>query len=47
MKNLKLRNTHTKAKEYYINPKNGDIYDPENEETVVVAKIIDGEFKFI
>lgn len=35
------------GKQYYINPKNGDIYDPENEETVVVAKIVDGEFKFI
>ena len=29
------------GKEYYLNESNGDIYDPDNEETVVVAKIID------
>ena len=40
-------NDDGEEKTYYMNPKNGDIYDPENEETVVVAKIIDGTFKFL
>lgn len=35
------------GKTYYINTDTGDIYDPEDEEPKVIAKVTNGEFKFI
>ena len=35
------------GKTYYINPNTGDIYDPENEDTTVIAKVVDGVFTFL